>query len=238
MATNGPAAQHLQHGWDNCSYGAFMRITARAVCALLLLTCPAIQAEGDARTKVQNDLLLIELMLVKEGAVAAQLHAEMQKEAANALDKSHKIAAVRVKTSGYNIYPVYEKERIVRHRATYQISLETTDFNVGLSLAAAMQPFQISNLSFSVSPERRKTTEKTLIEEAIADLRDNFTIAANSLSLQTITITNLTIGPRQYNPIPPQMMKASMAMEGAPPVAAEAGESEVSITVSGSARVK
>lgn len=230
-----------------------MRKISLAFYAILLLACPAIagpedrtgpgdgtmiQADGDAQTKVQNDFLLIDLMLVKEGAIPAQLHEEVQKAAAGALDKSKKIAAVQVKTSGYSIYPVYERERIVRQHATYQISLETKDFEAGLSLAAAMQPFQISNLFFSVSPERRKATEKTLLEEAIADLRDNFAIAANSLGAKAFTITSLIIGTRQYNPIQPRLMVEAAAMADAPPVAAEAGESQVSITVSGSAWVK
>ncbi len=197
-----------------------------------------IQAEGEARTRVQNDFLAIDLTLEKEGALLPQLHEEMQKEAAGALDKAKKNPDVQVKTSGYSIYPVYDRTRLVRRHATYQISLETKNFEAGLSLAVAMQPFQISNLTFSVSPERRKATEKTLLAEAIADLKDNFGTAAATLGATSITITNLTIGSRQYNPIQPQMMKADMAMEAATPVAAEAGESQVSITVSGSALAK
>lgn len=200
-----------------------------------------IQAEGEAQAKVQNDLLAIDLTLEREGALLPPLHEEVQKEADGALDKAKSNPDVQVKTAGYSVQPVYERERIARQRAIYRISLETKKFDVGLALAAAMQPFQVSNLTFSVSPDRRKATEKTLLEEAIADLRDNLGIAANALGAKTIAITSLTVGARQYNPVQPQIMvrpAMAMAVESAAPVAAEAGESQVHITVSGSALVK
>jgi predicted secreted protein len=234
-----------------------MRKTSVALISMLLLASPClaasqtttphnpadgtvIQAEGSAQTDVQNDFLSISLALEKESPLLPQLNEAMQREAASALAKAKKNPEVKTKTSGYSIYPVYEKGVIVRQHATYRISLETKNFDAGLSLAAAMQPFQISNLSFSVSPQLRKATEKTLFEKAVADLRDNFSLAADTLAAKTITITNLTIGPGQYNFIQPRMMMrgAGMAMEKAAPMPAEAGESQVSITVSGSALVK
>lgn len=201
-----------------------------------------IQAEGDAQIKVQNDFLTIDMTLDKEGVNLSQLHEEIQKEAASALDKASGNAAVTVKTSGFSIYPVYDKDRLVRHHASYQISLETKEFDAGLSLAGAMLPFQVRNLSFSVSPERRKATEKMLLEQAISDLRDNLTTAAKSLGNQHISIINLSIGNRLYSPIQPQLARDSRATMGAvaaaAPVTAEAGESQVSVSVSGSAIAK
>ncbi len=189
-----------------------------------------IQAEGEAQAKVANDLLSIELTLEKESALTPQLHEEMQQQAAKALDQAKKHPGVEVKTSGYSVYPIYDRGRIVRQHATYR-----------LSLAAALQPFQVGNLVFSVSPERGKATEKSLLEEAIADLRDNIGIAANSLGAKSIRITHITIGSRQDHFAPqPQMMREAMDMAAtAPaPVTAEAGESQVSVTVSGAALVK
>lgn len=200
-----------------------------------------IQAEGEARAKVANDLLSIELTLEKESALTPQLHEEMQQQAAKALDQAKKHPGVEVKTLGYTVYPIYDRGHIVRQHATYRLSLESKDFAAALSLAAALQPFQVGNLVFSVSPERGKATEKSLLEEAIADLRDNIGIAANSLGAKSIRITHITIGSRQDHFAPqPQMMREAldMAATAPAPVAAEAGESQVSVTVSGAALVK
>ena len=194
-----------------------------------------IQAEGEARTKVENDFLSIELAFEKEHALLPKLHEEVQQAAAGALEKAKQSPEVKVKTSGYSIYPVYDRQRMVRQHATYRISLETGNFAAGLSLAAALQPFQISSLTFSVSPERQKEIEKALLQEAIADLRDNVRIAADALGAKTIRITHLTVGARRNNPMQPPMMSEAMAMKEAAPVAAEAGESQVTISVSGSA---
>ncbi|MBA3013522.1 MAG: SIMPL domain-containing protein [Proteobacteria bacterium] len=199
-----------------------------------------IQAEGNAQTQVQNDFLSIDLVFEKDNANLSQLNEIMQHEAATALGKATKNSVVTVKTSGFSIYPVYERERIIRHHGTYQLSLETKKFDAGLALASDMQPFQVRNLSFSVSPELRRATEKKLLEQAIADLRDTLNIAAGTLGAKDITMINLTIGNREYSPIQPRLMRDPIAMKAAspPPIAAEAGESQVVITVTGSAVAK
>lgn len=240
--------QHLHHNLPTR-----MQRISLVIAALLLLAATAsanpqnvitppssdstmIQAEGSAQAKVQNDFLSIELVFEKDDVNLSQLNKIMNKEATVALEKAAEKPAVSAKTSGFNIYPVYARERVLlHHHATYHISLETKDFEAGLSLAGDMQPFQVRNLSFSVSPEQRKATEKTLLEHAIADLRDNLTIAANSLGAKNVTIVNLTIGNRQYSPVQPRMMSDAITMERSTPVAAEAGESQIVLSVTGSA---
>ncbi|MES1981910.1 MAG: SIMPL domain-containing protein [Pseudomonadota bacterium] len=197
-----------------------------------------IQADGEAQTRVQNDFLTIDLTLERQDSDPARLHREVQKDAAGALEKAHKVTAVQIKTSGYSVIPVYEKNRIVRQQASYRITIETRDFDAGLALAGAMQPFQISNLAFSVSPERRKDTEKLLIQRAIAEMREKFTIAANSLGPRTVTITNITVGARQYEPIQHMLMKGRMTAQADTALPAEAGESQLTVTVSGTALAK
>jgi len=76
-----------------------------------------------------------------------------------------------------------------------------------LALAGSMQPFQVRNLNFSVSPEQHKATEKLLMEQAIADLRDNPTIAAASLGNKQLLITNLTIAPGATTKSPPNWLE-------------------------------
>lgn len=194
-----------------------------------------IQAEGEAQTKVQNDLVTISLALEKENTDPVRLHNEIQKDVDAALKKAKKATSVKVQTSGYSINPVHPPHESVRHRGIYWIFLEARDFEAALSLAAAMQPFQVKSLSFSVSPERRKTTEKALIAEAIADMREKFSIAAKSLGAQSVTITNVTIGARRYGPVIGPARAGGLATATAKPVIADAGESQVLVTVSGSA---
>jgi predicted secreted protein len=197
-----------------------------------------IQADGEAQTRVQNDYLTIDLTLDKQDTDAARLNQDMQKIAAGALAKARKVTTVQAKTSGYSVVPVYDKSRIVRQQASYRITIETRDFDAGLSLAATMQPFQIGNLAFSVSPERRKETERALIQQAIAEMREKFNIAANSLGPRTVTVTHITIGARQYEPVRHMMMKGAMDAQAEAAMPAEAGDSQVTVMVSGSALAK
>lgn len=204
------------------------------------VTTTQIHASGEARTTVQNDVLTISLMRVREGTDAASLHKAVAAEAAHALATARKVTVVKVRTEGYGVYPVYDKGRIVRQRARYSLSLKTRDVSAGLALAAKLLPFQVQNLRFSVSPEKRKETEKRLIKAAIEDMRGKFAIAARALGDKGFVITQVSIGGPPFSPMPQQRvrMAGAMARESATVVPAEAGESRVVVTVSGTARTQ
>ncbi len=197
-----------------------------------------LQAGGEARTQVSNDTLTISLVLERDDSDAAELNRAVMAAAKRALEQARKVTAVKTRTAGYGFFPVYDKGRIVRHRASYRISLETRDFAAGLALAARMAPFQVRQLSFSVSPETRQATEKSLLRKAIADMREKFAIVADSLGSKAFRITRVTVSPSQFRPIPLQGLDYVKAMARTESVPAEAGESTVSVSVSGTARME
>jgi predicted secreted protein len=197
-----------------------------------------IKAEGEAQASVANDQLTISLALEREGADTARLHDEIQQEAGRALAAVKKVAGVSARTGGYAVYPVHEKGRIVRHRASYRLVLETRDFAAGLRLAGELQPFVVSGMSFSLSRERQRKTEQALIEQAIGDLRERLRVAARAIGAGEWRITQLQVGDIAA-PAPRHLRAEAMAMSAdraAAPVEAEAGETQVSVRVSGSAR--
>lgn len=197
-----------------------------------------LQAGGEARTQVSNDSLTISLVFERDDSDAAELNRTVMAAAKHALEQARKVTAVKTRTAGYGFFPVYDKGRIVRHRASYRISLETRDFAAGLALAARMAPFQVRQLSFSVSPEKRQATEKRLLREAMADMREKFAIVADSLGSKVFRITRVTVSPSQFRPIPLQGLGYAKAMARTESVPAEAGESTVSVSVSGTARME
>lgn len=188
-----------------------------------------IKADGEAHAKLGNDYLSISMYLEKQDDNPAQLNREMEAEAAHALDKVKGVTSVKAATVGYSIFPVYDKQRIIGQRANYRLVLETRDFDAGLALAARMQPFQIGNLNFSVSPEKRAAMRKKLLGEAILDMREKMEIVKRSLGASTLAITEISVGASPA--VQPMLMSLSR-------MAVEPGESDISVSVSGTALAK
>lgn len=186
-----------------------------------------IKAGGEAHARVQNDMLDIVLSLDREGQDPARLVRETEMDAGRALEKAKHASSVKVQTLGYSISPVFDRQRITGQRANYRLMLETRDFDAGFSLASSLQPFQISSVNFSVSSERSRAVRKKLLEGAIADLKEKFDIMAHSIGASKMEIREISID-RAAQPI-------ALSLASIP---AAAGESEISVSLSGTALVK
>ncbi len=183
-----------------------------------------IKAEGDAHAAIQNDTLTIFLALEKTGEDPARLAREVEEEASRVLDRARKSRDVKVRTLGYSISPIFDRQKITGQRADYRLAIETRDFDEGLALASSLQPFQISGMNFSVSLDRRKAVKERLLVDAIADLRKKIDIVAGSIKAARIEMTEISVeGEMRIRPL------------GLAAVPAEPGESDVSVSVSGTA---
>lgn len=185
-----------------------------------------IRADGEAHARVQNDDLSISLYFEKDGENPAELNRDVEREAARAMARAKRVASVRIATAGYSIVPIYEKQHVTGQRANYRLTLETRDFDAGLSLASRLQPFQIASLNFSVSRSTRESMQKKLLQEAIVALRQKLDIVKHSIGASSIAITEISIGGSM--PTQPHLMSMSR-------MAVEPGESDVSVSVSGTA---
>lgn len=230
------------------------RFAARLPCSLLaaaamsgfLVTLPVaaaeatggtlISADGVAHGSVPNDLLTVHLALERDGTDPGKLNDDIQREAARALVKAEDVGGVTVGTAGYGVYQVVEKGRVVRHRGSYRLRLETREFAAGLALAGALQPFQVRSLAFSLSPARQREAERALIERAVADLREKLGVAARATGAADWRITQLSIGGGPTLPVRAMHLEAmAVAGDRGTAVEAEPGETQVAISVSGTA---
>ncbi|HQT25195.1 MAG TPA: SIMPL domain-containing protein [Burkholderiales bacterium] len=183
-----------------------------------------IKAEGEAHAPIRNDTLNVFLSFEMTGQDPARLAREIEDEVSKALERARNSGEVKIRTAGYSISPIFDRQRITGERADYRLVLETRNFDAGLSLASSLQPFQISGMNFSVSFERRKAAKERLLPDAIADLRKKIDIVGRSLKASKIEIREISIeGSAQPRPL---------AMAAIP---AEPGESDVSVSVTGTA---
>lgn len=191
------------------------------------------------KVSVEQDTLTAVLRIEREDKNAQTLQREINVTMAQALELSEGIDSVKVSTGYYSVYQYNAAPQGGRAdkfwRGAQSITLEGLDAQSVLELAGKMQEigFVMNNLNYSVSTERADEIRDGLMESAIGRAKANAERAARALGKSSVDIATISIDDAMaYSQ--PMMMARSMALdssaESTSPVA-EAGESEVSLTV-------
>lgn len=191
------------------------------------------------RVKVEQDTLIATLRIERENRNAQTLQREINAAMEEALDETEGQDTVKVSTGYYSVYQMNQSSQGGRPdliwRGAQSITLESQDAQRLLELAGEIQGmgFVMSDLSYTLSTERADEVRDGLMESAIARARANAERAAQAMGKTQVDIATLDID-AALGYSQPLMMARGLAMdamaEKASPVA-EAGESEVSLTV-------
>ena len=93
------------------------------------------------------------LSVTAEDDNAARLADQINRTMDWALKTAKARAKIEVRTSGYRTYPVYDKDKIRRWRATQELLLESADFaELGNLIGQLQERLQVASMNFSVSP--------------------------------------------------------------------------------------
>jgi predicted secreted protein len=199
---------------------------------------PAVTVSATASDKVANDLAHAWLRAEADEATAAASAAAVNARMARALARVRGVPAVSASTSGYSTWQIAEKGKPVRWRVTQTLALESRDFAALTALASALQQddaLLLSGLSFSVSAEARQKAEDALTQRAIRAWQARAAAAAQGLGFASWTPGNVTVRTSDTPWPMPQMRAMAAAEAAAPPVSVEAGNTDVSVVVSGEA---
>tara|TARA_R100001377_G_C3192807_1_gene111312 strand:- start:878 stop:1594 length:717 start_codon:yes stop_codon:yes gene_type:complete len=190
------------------------------------------------RVSVEQDTLIATLRIERQNRNAQTLQREINAAMEEALNESGPVASVKVSTGYYSVYQSNAAPQGGRPDQIWQgaqsITLEGKDAQSLLELAGEIQGmgFVMNNLSYTLSTERADEVRDGLMESAISRARANAERAAHAMGKTEVDIATLDID-AALGYSQPVMMARGMAMdsmEKASPVA-EAGESEVSLTV-------
>jgi len=207
-----------------------------------------------------QDLLIASLRIEAEGetpeTVQAKVNAAMQK----AVDSAKKEADVKTTTGGYYVYkhepnpyppvpvdkdgkPVPVQWPVPVWKASQTIDLRSKNAARLLDLAGQIQGmgFVMNNLSYTLSPEKAEEARDLLMVNALKKLRERAGLAAKTLGKGGYDLVDVTVdgGGVAYPMHKAMMMRGDMAMaEAMPAPVAEAGETDVSLTVSARALLK
>ncbi|MGI9591307.1 MAG: SIMPL domain-containing protein [Myxococcota bacterium] len=217
---------------------------------MVLLVAPACgRAEDDSDTynrvsfgvdsgrDVENDQATAVIGVTHEDTDPARLAERINQDVQWGLDLAKAESAVKVRTSGYRTYPVSDpkQNRLRRWRGGQDLVLESKDPKALSELLGRLQEkLQLQNLSFSVSPERRRATEGELIDEALAAFRARADRVRAKLDARSYELVDVRIDTAAAVPPTPRMRSmAVMAEAAATPPPLEGGTSRLTVQVFG-----
>lgn len=216
-----------------------------------LLLAPAVHAGEPAPTfdrvdfqaevsrQLPNDLMIATVAVERQDKSPAALARALTGIGNAALQTAKAWPSVKVRTGNQRSWPLYGKDnKVTGWSGRAELQIESKDFKAAGELLGQLQDnLQLQGIQFTVSEETRQGLEKTLTEEAIAAFRSKADTVRSAWGAKGYRLVSLSIGSSGGQPMPrPEMMmmaKAAMA-DAAPAMEVSAGESRLSLTVSGS----
>jgi predicted secreted protein len=233
-------------------------VTARVAHAMVLASClalmasapasadpalvpqPVVTVSASADRSVPNDRMHAALRAEAEETDAVKAADVVNTRMARALARAKATAGIETSTSTYKTYQVGDPNQgPVRWHVTQSLEITGADFMALAALASKLQAedgMLMSGLRFSLSPAALRAAQDALTQQAIRAWQDRAKLAAQALgstAWRTGRVTVQTIEPGG-EPLPFLRMQTA-ALAKAAPVSTEAGDTEVTVTVSGEA---
>ncbi len=190
-----------------------------------------------ATASVPNDRMHASLRAESDNSDAAAAANAVNMRMGKALARARATAGVEASTTGYSSFQVADKNQVTRWRVAQTLKLEGSDFATLATLISHLQAedgLVIDGTQFSVGDASRKKTEDSLTQQAIKAWQARASDAARAFGFEGWRVGNVTIQTGDF--MRPQPVMRAMSFEAkAAPVAMEAGNSDVTVTVTGDA---
>ncbi len=196
------------------------------------------------RREVTEDLLVATLTCSSDNIDPQALQNTINTTMQKAIDLAAKVPAVHTATGSYSVYATTDsrtKER--KWQGRQSLTLKSKDAQALLELAGKLQGrnLTMSGLSYTVDPQTAADVQDSLMESALKRLQARADRAARALGKSKAELREISVqGTDSPFPVTPRtdyMVMAKSAREMAAPVA-KAGETTITLTVSGKALLK
>jgi predicted secreted protein len=198
---------------------------------------PTVIVSASATATVANDRLQAWLRTEAENVSPAAAAAQVNAASAKAISDAKAYPSVKVATMGYSTQQIAEKGKPTRWRVTQTISVDATDFTAASTLLSKLQDengLLLSGMNFSIADKTRRDAEDAVTKQAIQSWQARAQQAAQALGFATWRVGNVSVQ-AGGGPAFPVMRAQAMTAMAAPPVAMEAGTTDVTVNVSGDA---
>ena len=198
-----------------------------------------VELQAEALREVQNDLLNAVLYVEVEDASAATVADSVNTRVNEALRIARDYKSVRVRSGNNQTYPVYSKANALQGwRGRGEIRLDSTDFQAASELIGKLQArMQLGGISFSVSPETRRSVENELITEAINRFKARAEIIKSAITGRGYKLQRLNITSGYNAPQPRLAMARAVTSTEVTAPGLEGGVSQVSVRANGAIEI-
>jgi predicted secreted protein len=198
-----------------------------------------VNLSAQASVQVAQDLLTMSLSTSREGSDAQVVQAQLKTAIDSALTLARKEARpgqMDVRTGRFGLSPRYSRDgKINGWQGQAELLLEGQDFVRIGETAGKIGSLSVASANFGLTPAQRQSAQAQAQSQAIALFRQRTREIAKSFELGTYTLGEITLSYDEGSPMfKPLMMGAARAMAADAPVPLEAGQTAVSVTVSGS----
>jgi predicted secreted protein len=220
----------------------------RALLLLAFATLPVFAAETakpagtlidfrvDVQRPVANDLGRASAYVELTGSDPAEIARKVKTIIADGLATAKGQPGITVKSGGTHTYPIYSKTgRVIENwRMRSELLLESRDAAALSTAVGKLQGSQlaIGGINFSPAPETRRKADDEATLEAIEAFKTKAERIAATLK-KPYRIRQMSVNGSSNFPQPYPMARATMMAAEAAPMPVEAGESNVTVNVSG-----
>lgn len=211
---------------------------AHAQTSAVTAAIPTVNVNASATAIITNDRLQAWLRTEAENVSPAAAAAQVNATTAKALADAKAYPSVKVSTTGYSTQQIAEKGKPTRWRVAQMIGIDATDFTAAATLLSKLQDengLLLSGMNFSIAEKTRRDAEDSVTLQAIKGWQGRAQQAAAGLGFASWRVGHVSVQTSGGGSVLPMMRAQAMGATAAPPVAIEAGTTEVTVNVSGDA---
>ena len=198
-----------------------------------------VSLRAEVSQEVAHDRMYVTLYTEAQSEDPAALASDVTKTLNTAIDRARKVQDVKVSLGSRQSYPVYENEgsKISAWRERAELRLESAEFARLSQLSAdLLGELKMAEMSFAVAEDTRKTSEDSLIKEAVEAFKARAQLATEAVGGKGYKLVSLNLNTGGFQP--PMAMrnfeaKGMAMMDSAPTPQIEAGTSQVTVSADG-----
>jgi predicted secreted protein len=207
---------------------------------------PTLTLDAQAKSLVANDEMQVIFAVERDGNDLSAMNQTVLQALSSAINDAKKVDGVRARMGTVQTNPNWTpqgKPNGWRVRGEVSLSLQNSSQNfasLGNLAGQLAQKLQLSGINFKLSDEARTAAEKQLIKNAAGAFRAKAQDAASALGYKSFDIkeVNLNNGNNVIIRQAPMMKAMRSDSMSAAPVPSEGGDSEVTVTFSGTVNLK
>ena len=242
-----PTQRHWGRLWTAAagSVAALGAVAALAAeLAATTATTGVVSLTATASVEVSRDLMAVTLSTTREGADARTMQSALKQALDAALQEARGAARagqIDVRTGNFSMSPRYSpKGALNGWQGTAELVIEGRDLSGIGQLAGRIQSMSIARVAQGLSREQREKAEASVTAQAIARYRAQATEVTQQFGYASYVVREVSVNGNEQGGGPePMMMRAKVFAAAADaPLPVEAGQTTVSVTVSGTVQMQ